>query len=406
MIHNTFALSGFPTVDMMIKQSIIVKKLALSRLRLALVFFVQLITLSIMASFSLVAQESTNDKLEQVKKEINQQKDTIKAVDLKRQQLLAQLKKNELAIAKVSKSLNATRQSLNATQQKLSELKQEKQQLTAEKKQQEVILAQQLRAAYSTGNHDYLKLLLNQEEPGKVQRTISYYQYLNKARIKEIDHYQATIEKLIDITNEQQQQSQLLSQLQRKQKDQKASLQAKNTARQQTINQLNHQLLSSKQQLAKLQQEEENLTQALARMARLSKQAIDLNGLDKLKRQLSWPVKGRISRSFGSRKQGYLKWKGVLLSAPVGREVKTIHHGTILFSDWLKGYGLVTVVDHGKGYMSLYGHNQALLKSVGDRVETGEPIALVGQSGGQSQSALYFEIRHNGQAVNPKLWCK
>nr|WP_241242195.1 peptidoglycan DD-metalloendopeptidase family protein [Thalassotalea sp. G2M2-11] len=365
-----------------------------------------MITLSIMASFSLVAQESTNDKLEQVKKEINQQKDTIKAVDLKRQQLLAQLKKNELAIAKVSKSLNATRQSLNATQQKLSELKQEKQQLTAEKKQQEVILAQQLRAAYSTGNHDYLKLLLNQEEPGKVQRTISYYQYLNKARIKEIDHYQATIEKLIDITNEQQQQSQLLSQLQRKQKDQKASLQAKNTARQQTINQLNHQLLSSKQQLAKLQQEEENLTQALARMARLSKQAIDLNGLDKLKRQLSWPVKGRISRSFGSRKQGYLKWKGVLLSAPVGREVKTIHHGTILFSDWLKGYGLVTVVDHGKGYMSLYGHNQALLKSVGDRVETGEPIALVGQSGGQSQSALYFEIRHNGQAVNPKLWCK
>jgi septal ring factor EnvC (AmiA/AmiB activator) len=94
------------------------------------------------------------------------------------------------------------------------------------------------------------------------------------------------------------------------------------------------------------------------------------------------------------------------MAASIGKQVKTIHNGTVLFSDWLKGYGLVTVIDHGEGYMSLYGHNQALLKSVGDRVETGEPIALVGQSGGQSQSALYFEIRHNGQAVNPKIWCR
>ena len=144
----------------------------------------------------------------------------------------------------------------------------------------------------------------------------------------------------------------------------------------------------------------------MAADAAKAKQAENLVGLSKLKRKLSWPVKGRINHSFGSSKQGYLKWKGVFLSAPIGREVKTIHNGTVLFSDWLKGYGLVTVVDHGDGYMSLYGHNQALLKSVGDRVEAGEPIALVGQSGGQANSGLYFEIRHTGIAVNPKLWCK
>ena len=109
---------------------------------------------------------------------------------------------------------------------------------------------------------------------------------------------------------------------------------------------------------------------------------------------------------FGTRKQGYLKWKGVLISSAVGKQVKSIHNGTVLFSDWLKGYGLVTVVDHGKGYMSLYGHNQTLLKNVGDQVEQGEPIALTGQSGGQQQSGLYFEIRHQGKAVNPRLWCK
>ncbi|WP_394172185.1 murein hydrolase activator EnvC family protein [Thalassotalea litorea] len=101
-----------------------------------------------------------------------------------------------------------------------------------------------------------------------------------------------------------------------------------------------------------------------------------------------------------------MRWKGVLMTAPVGQPVYTIHNGTVLFADWLKGYGLVVVVDHGDGYMSLYGHNQTLLKNVGDRVEIGEPIALVGQSGGQNRAGLYFEIRHKGKPVNPKLWCK
>ena len=172
---------------------------------------------------------------------------------------------------------------------------------------------------------------------------------------------------------------------------------------------MNQKALTEQQKLAKLEREESALVSLLKRMAAdaaKAKQAENLVGLSKLKRKLSWPVKGRINHSFGSSKQGYLKWKGVFLSAPIGREVKTIHNGTVLFSDWLKGYGLVTVVDHGDGYMSLYGHNQALLKSVGDRVEAGEPIALVGQSGGQANSGLYFEIRHTGIAVNPKLWCK
>ncbi len=382
------------------------KKLALAAMPLTLVFFICSLLAIISFSNKSHGQETADDKLKQVKQAISEQKTTIKQVDAKRQKLLNQLKNDELAIASASKALNSTNNSLTKAEHTLSRLAKEKQQLTTEQKRQESILAKQLRAAYSTGHHDYLKLLLNQQEPGKVQRTISYYQYLNKARISEIDNYQQTIKKVIAVTNEQQQQARQLEQLQAQQLKQKATLENSTHQRKQTVAKLNQQLLSSKQRLEKLQTEEAELTEALARIARLSKQEVDLNGLSKLKRKLSWPVKGKITRSFGSRKQDYLKWKGVLLSAPVGREVKTIHNGTILFSDWLKGYGLVTVVDHGEGYMSLYGHNQALLKSVGDRVETGEPIALVGQSGGQSQSALYFEIRHNGQAVNPKRWCR
>lgn len=348
----------------------------------------------------------SDQKLDQLKKAINQQKTTIKQVNSQREQLEQQLKQSDLAISKVVNALAKTQQQLSNTQLKLASLEQQQNQLLKQKAQQEELLAKQLRAAYSSGNHDYIKLLLNQESPAKVQRSVTYYQYLNNARIEEIEQFKVTIAKLHEVKVEQMEQVQKLKQLQLEQTEQRKQFSEQKTQREQTIAQLSKQLLNDQQTLNKLEQEETNLKAALARIAKLSQQAENLKGLSRLKRQLSWPVKGKIRRSFGSSKQGYLKWKGVLLSAPTGRQVTTIHSGTVLFSDWLKGYGLVTVVDHGEGYMSLYGHNQALLKSVGDRVETGEPIALVGQSGGQEQSGLYFEIRHNGQAVNPKLWCR
>ena len=194
--------------------------------------------------------------------------------------------------------------------------------------------------------------------------------------------------------------------LKQNQQKQRVKLSENKKKRSKTIASLGKKLLSDKQQLAKLKADEANLTAALQKLTELIRAKVDLTGLSKLKRKLTWPVKGRLLRSFGSKKQGYLKWKGVLLGAPIGRQVQTIHNGTVLFSDWLKGYGLLTVIDHGNGYMSLYAHNQTLLKSVGDQVETGEPIALVGQSGGQDRAGLYFEIRHQGKAVNPKLWCR
>ncbi len=351
-------------------------------------------------------QTQTDQQLSTVKDAINQEKSAIKLVDSKRKKLLEQLKIDELAIAKAIKELKAISQNLSQTKARLVELKTEKSQLEKEKSNQENILAKQLRAAYSTGHHDYLKLILNQENSASVQRTLTYYQYLNSARMKEIEQYQSTINQLTQVVFEQQEQAKKLTLLEQQQIAQKASLDNNMSKRLSTVSQLNQQLQNSQQKLDKLIAEEAELVAALARIAKLSKQEVELNGLSQLKRQLAWPVNGKINHSFGSRKQDYLKWKGVLMAAPLGREVKTIHNGTVLFSDWLKGYGLVTVIDHGEGYMSLYGHNQALLKSVGERVETGEPIALVGQSGGQSQPALYFEIRHNGQAVNPKLWCK
>ncbi len=358
-------------------------------------------------------QESTNEQLtnvqlSDVKKAIAKQKNSITKVNLKRASLEKQLKTDDLAIAKVAKAINTINKDQQETKKKISQLFKQKAKLSSEKRQQEKILGQQLRAAYSSGQHDYLKLLLSQKDPATVERTTTYYKYLNAARMKEIDNFQETIASLFLITTEHQEQVTRLDNLKQNQTLQKSHLQKNKTVRAQTIKLLNKELLTNKQQLIKLEAHESNLVKELQKLIKIAKTkiSIDLNGLGKLKKKLSWPVKGKISHNYGSRKQGYLKYKGVLFSAPVGRQVTTIHNGKVLFADWLKGYGLVTVIDHGNGYMSLYGHNQTLLKGVGDRVETGEPIALVGQSGGQHQPGLYFEIRHKGNAKNPKLWCK
>ena len=352
------------------------------------------------------SKQQNTRKLNDVQQAIAKQESNIFKVNKSRSTLERQLKNDDLAIAKAAKLINETTQQLKITNKKIVSFSKEKQQLSAQKIKQEQLLAQQLRSAYTAGQHDYLKLILNQDESKKVQRTISYYQYLNQARLKEINKFQTTITRLMEVTTQHQEQVAQLETLKTNQQQQQQHLNENKSKRSQTLVSLSRELLSSKQQLTKLKAEEANLTAALKKLTALIRAEIDLIGLSKLKRQLSWPVKGSVLHNFGSRKQGYLKWKGVLLSAPIGKQVRTIHNGTILFSDWLKGYGLLTVIDHGNGYMSLYAHNQTLLKSVGERVETGEPIALVGQSGGQEQPGLYFEIRHQGKAVDPKLWCK
>jgi septal ring factor EnvC (AmiA/AmiB activator) len=248
--------------------------------------------------------------------------------------------------------------------------------------------------------------LLNQDQSEKIQRSLSYYQYLNQARIKEIEQFQQTLANLLAVTAQHQDEIENLKELEQTQLKQKKSLASTKSKRSKTLQSLNKKLLSSNEQLAKLNAEESNLNYALQKLEALIQAEFDLMGLSKLKRKLAWPVKGKVRHRFGTKKTGYLRWKGVFMTAPIGRPVETIHNGTILFSDWLKGYGLLTVIDHGNGYMSLYAHNQTLLKSVGERVETGETIALVGQSGGQEQPGVYFEIRHQGKAVNPKLWCR
>jgi len=375
----------------------------------AIIFFIgsyyDFIVVSYADDFSQSSKKTTKE-LSSVQKSIKKQQQDIATTNKKRVKLEAQLKQDELAIARAAKAVNNTNKQLKNTHKKIAELRTKQADLVVKKMQQQRLLAQQLRAAYSTGNHDYLKLILNQEKPASVQRTLTYYNYFNQARINEIENFQRTVKQLAEVEEQQEQQIAHLNLLKQQQIEQQQALKSSSKARKSTLKKLSRQLLTKKQRLEKLKAAEENLVIELERIQQLAKVERSLRGLKHLKHKLTWPVKGQLLKTFGSKKQGYLKWKGVLLSAPIGRTVKAIHNGKVLFADWLNGYGLVTVIDHGNGYMSLYGHNQTLLKDVGDRVETGEPIALVGQSGGQQTSGLYFEIRHRGKAVNPKVWCK
>ncbi len=357
-------------------------------------------------SIAAVNDKKTNEKLNEIQQAIAEKQATIDQGNKTRQQLMAQLKQDDLAIATSAKQIAQTTQQIKETNQKIQQLNTQQQQLEQAIAQQQTALAEQLRTAYSNGQHDYLKLLLNQQKPSDVQRALEYYRYLTQARLKAIDALEQNIAELTTVKTELVAKQQQLTQLKQQQTTQQQQLASQKSKREQTLKQLNKQLQSEQQQLAQLKAQEQNLVAALKALAAAAQADINLTGLKHLKRKLSWPVKGRIIKRFGTQKQGYLRWKGVLIAAPVGREVKAIHNGQVLFADWLNGYGLVTVIDHGDGYMSLYGHNQALLKNVGDRVETGEPIALVGQSGGQTTPGLYFEIRYKGKAMNPRFWCR
>ncbi|MFT6529709.1 MAG: septal ring factor EnvC (AmiA/AmiB activator) [Psychrosphaera sp.] len=348
-----------------------------------------------------------NEKLKQVQLSIKQQREALDKQISKKSNLEDSFKSAELKVAEIAIQLTQTNNQLDDVNDKISKLKQEQHKLNKEKKIQQTLLASMVKIAYLNGKHDYTKLLLNQNEPAQLERLITYYKSINDARVKQLEDIQRVLTRLSEIDQELAQQQIDLLTLQKHQKDERQQLALSQKERKSALRQLNKNIKSDQDKLKQLQANQQRLTNAIA--AAQSKMAVDpakLAGLYTLKKKLVWPTKGRLKSKFGQRRNGALRWKGVMIDSALGNRVNSIAEGIILYADWLKGFGWVTVIDHGKGYMSLYGHNQALLKRAGDYVEPNEPIALVGQSGGQAEAGLYFEIRYKGKTVNPARWCR
>ncbi|PKI00620.1 murein hydrolase activator EnvC [Glaciecola sp. 33A] len=327
------------------------------------------------------------------------------------ERLQQELKLAELEIAKTATQLNQTDTSLKTTRSEKIKLEGEKSRISNVIKDQQKQLAGQLKSAFMAGNYDFAKMFFNQDDAGRFERTLTYYNYLNKARQDEIGKFRALVFELEQLNIKLVDKTERLEGLLVAQKQQSSQLREQQTSRHQKLKQLDRQIKSDTVRVAQLQQEERALMNAIEQAeidarSRIRDEDVVLVGLAPSKGKLTRPASGQIQQLFGKRRQGQVLWKGIVVNSSEGSPVRAVYDGKVLYADWLKGFGLVTIVDHGEGYMTVYGRNQALLKQPGDSVLQGETIGLVGSSGGQMSSGLYFEIRHKGKALNPKSWLK
>lgn len=336
-------------------------------------------------------------QIQQTEKELKQQQKAFtKAQDL--------LKTADQSLARLARQIRQSNEELAEVRKQLQTLELEQQQLQQSFELQKSLLAQQLKGAFVTGEHDYTKMLLNQQDSSKLERVLTYYQYLNQARMQQLKQIEQTAEELkqveLDLQTKAEQQQQLQAQLEQ----QRQELTDAKSSQLASVKKMKSFLTDQEQQLNYLKQNEQSLQTTLGKLKAAAIAAKKRINLPKTKGKLPWPVQGDILQGYGEKRLAGVSSRGILIAAAEGSKVKAVADGQVIYADWLKGYGWVIVLDHGNGVMSLYGHNQTLLKKPGESVNASEAVALVGASGGQAQAGLYFEIRQKGTAINPITW--
>ncbi|WP_414165583.1 murein hydrolase activator EnvC [Superficieibacter sp. BNK-5] len=385
------------------------------------------------------AHADERDQLKSIQADIAAKQRAVQKQQQQRAGLLNLLKQQEEAIAAAARKLRETENSLTQLNKQIADMNASIARLEQQRAAQERNLAAQLDAAFRQGEHSGLQFVLSGEEGQRGQRLQAYFGYLNQARQETIAQLKQTRAEVdaqkAELEEKQSQQQTLLYE----QRAQQAKLEQARNERKKTLAGLESSIQQGQQQLSEMRANESRLRNSIARAAAAAKaraeqeareaQAVRdkqqeasrkgstykpteserslmsrTGGLGAPRGQAYWPVRGATLHRYGEQLQGELRWKGMVIGASEGSEVKAIADGRVILADWLQGYGLVVVVDHGKGDMSLYGYNQSALVSVGTQVRAGQAIALVGNSGGQGRPSLYFEIRRQGQAVNPQPW--
>jgi septal ring factor EnvC (AmiA/AmiB activator) len=270
-------------------------------------------------------------------------------------------------------------------------------------------LAAQLRVAYIIGREEPLKLLLNQQDPLHSERLFTYYAYFGRARADQIAQIQAHVQRLDELDVALAQQQTELGNLKAAQQQQLQQLERARNARQQVLASLTAAAHTREQSLARLKSQQADLEGLLKELNRSLKSVAPPDNATTFGRsrgQLPWPVAGQLTARFGDNRASGVKWEGVVIATERDAPVRAVAAGRVVYADWLPGLGLLVIVDHGEGYLSLYGHNDRLLKAAGEPVASGEPIAAAGDTGGRAAPELYFEIRRGGKPVDPTPWFK
>lgn len=346
-------------------------------------------------------------ELENVREKISTLKKSMDKRAADRDRLTGDLQEAEVQISEKRIRLKEIGRLRQFSEKRKAELEQMRSQREAELEQESGQLAAQVRAAYTSGKQERIKLLLNQQDPATAGRMMVYYRYLNDYRGKNIGKVKRVIDELAELHQRAAEEENRLAALARARYAELVELNEEQEKRQDLLLALKSKIEQEGNEIERLAAEENDLARLIAELTSiLSDYPITSEEpFSQLKGRLTWPVAGRLLHDFGQpRARGRLKWKGVVFAAPQGREVRAVYHGRVVFADWLAGMGLLLIIDHGEGFMTLYGYNETILKSGGEWVAPGDVIATVGNSGGQQQASLYFEIRQGTRPVDPRLW--
>ncbi|MCK4493872.1 MAG: peptidoglycan DD-metalloendopeptidase family protein [Methylococcales bacterium] len=363
-------------------------------------------------------------QLNEVRTDINDVHQSMEKIDDKRDDVSKQLRDIEKEYGKVANSLRSLSSNINTKWRRLKEIRRDIKfrQITLKKESHE--LEGQIKATFIMGQKEKLKLLLNQQDSKLASRMLMYYRYLNEARLRRVVAIKEHIAVLTELQQEKSGQSKQLKENSSFKKQQQQRLIKTRNKRKVLLVKLNKDFTLKTQQLNHLKSNEKelealitslsasqgdlSLTSNFTKIKTVSKKTAKISLKDSFKKYqgtLAWPLKGKILKQFDSERNDG-RWDGVLISATEGSDIQAIAKGKIIYADWLRGYGLLVIIDHHSGYMSLYAFNQSLSRKVGDTVKAGTIIAAAGKSGGRKEIGLYFGIRYKGKSVNPAHWCR
>lgn len=350
-------------------------------------------------------------ELKAVRSQIDKVKAEMERDAGRRDQLTRELEESEKTVGAARGALEQLRRDRATHSARRGELATEKRTQEAALARDREALAGQIRAASMIGRQEPIKLLLNQRDPGQTGRVLVYYQYFGRARASQIAAIDTHLAEINALDAELAAEEQRLLALEERQRGEVTRLQSARERRGKALVALEAESKNRARELERLKDQQGGL-EKLVRELRRALERIDRFPTDskdafaKLRGKLAWPVVGKLVAAYGQVRAGGMKWDGVLLAGAQGTPVRAVYHGRVVYADWLAGLGLLTIIDHGDGYLSLYGHNERLYKEVGERVTAGDTIATVGDSGGRSSPALYFEIRKAGKPVDPRPWFK
>ena len=346
-------------------------------------------------------------ELEEVRARISELTKRMDASAASRDRLIVELQAAEVVISEKRIRLKELERERNYSAKRRAELSADLATRETELHEESRQLADQVRAAYMSGSQERIKLMLNQRDPAALGRLMTYYGYLNDYRAENIDAVTEHIHELLALRKAVAAAEARIAELARAQYAELTELNSAQERRQQLLALLKGKIADEGREIERLAAQEKDLSRLIAELTSILSD-YPITSEDPFSRhrgRLTWPVAGTLVHDFGQpRVSDRLKWNGVVLAAPRGREIRSVYHGRVVFSDWLAGLGLLVIIDHGEGYMTLYGYNETILKNTGDWVAPGDVIATVGDSGGQPIFALYFEIRRGIRPVNPNNW--